>query len=126
MFYEEAGILDDQEAGGVRFGGRFGVGNSLLEPQRFGADRDGGIGDGGNVLCAAEDVDDVDGKWNVFEAGVGFFAEDFGFVGIDGDDFVAGTLEVGRDFVGRSSGVRGETDDGNGFGGAEEIKDRVS
>ena len=125
VFDEEAGVLDDQKTSRVRFGGSFGVGNSLLEPEGFGVDRDGGIGDRGNVLWAAEDVDDIDGKWNVFEAGVGFFAQDFGFVGIDGDDFVAGALEVGRDFMRRSTRIGRETDDGDGFRGAEEIKDWV-
>jgi hypothetical protein len=122
---EEAGVLDDEEAGGVCLGGSFGVRNSQLEPKRFGMDGDGGIGDGGDVFRAAEDVDNVDWKWDVFEAGVGVFAQDFGLVGIDWDDFVADPLEVGGDFVGGPARVGGKADDGDGFGGAEEIDDVV-
>ena len=125
MLDEEAGVLDDEEAGGVCLGGSFGVRNSQLEPKRFGMDGDGGIGDGGDVFRAAEDVDNVDWKWDVFEAGVGVFAQDFGLVGIDWDDFVADPLEVGGDFVGGPARVGGKADDGDGFGGAEEIDDVV-
>ena len=107
------------------FGGGFGVGNSLLQPEGFGVDGDGGVGYGRDIFRAAEDVDNVDGERDVFEAGVGFFAEDFGFVGIDGDDFIAGALEVRGDLVGRAARVGGEADDGDGFGRAEEIANGV-
>ena len=117
--------MDDEEAGGVGFGGGFGVGNSLLQPEGFGVDGDGGVGYGRDIFRAAEDVDNVDGERDVFEAGVGFFAEDFGFVGIDGDDFIAGALEVRGDLVGRAARVGGEADDGDGFGRAKKIADRV-
>jgi hypothetical protein len=122
---EEAGVFDNEKSGGVSFDGSFGVGNSLLEPEGFGVNGDGRIGDRRDFFGAAKDIDNVDRKWNVFEAGVGFFAEDFGFVGIDGDDFVAGALEVGSDVVGRAAGVGGEADDSDGLGGAEEITDGV-
>ena len=125
VFDEEAGVLDNEEAGGVGFGGGFSVRNSLLEPERCGMDGNGGIGDGGNVLGAAKDVDNVDRAWNILEASVGFFTEDFGLVGIDGDDSVAGALEVGSDLMGRAARVGGESDNGDGFGGAEEIEDGI-
>jgi len=125
VFYEEAGVLDDEEAGGVRFGGGFGVGNSLLQPEGFGVDGDGGLGDGRDVLGPPKDIDDVDGEWNVFEASIRFFAKNLGFVGVDGDDFVADALEVGGDFVGRAAGVGREADDGDGFGRAKKVADRV-
>ena len=89
VFDEQAGVLDDNEAGGVSFCSSGFVNDSLLEPQGFGVDGDGRIGDGSNLFGATEDVDDVDGEWNVFEVGVGFFAEDFGLVGVDRDNFVA-------------------------------------
>ena len=101
------------------------VGDPLLKPERFGVDGDGGIADGRNVFGAAEDIDDVDGAGGVFQAGIRFFAEDFGFVGVDGDDFVAGALEVGGDLVRGTRGVGGEADYGDGFGGAQEITDWV-
>lgn len=75
------------------------VGNSLLEPERFGVDGDGGIGDRWNFFGAAEDVDDVNGFWDVFKTSIGLLAKNFGFVGIDRDDFVTDGLKVGRDFV---------------------------
>ena len=84
----------------LAFGGGLVVGDFLLEPEGFGVDGDGGIGDGRNFFGAAENVDDVDGFGDVFEARIGFLAEDFGFVGIDGNDVVTGGLEVGGDFVG--------------------------
>jgi hypothetical protein len=125
VFDGEAGVFDDGEAGGASFFGGGGVGDVLLEPENFGADGDGGIGDGRDVLGAAEDIDDVDGFGDVFETRVGFGAEDFGFVGIDGNNFIADGLEVGGDSVGGAKGIAGETDDGDGFGGAENFGDGV-
>jgi hypothetical protein len=125
VFDEEAGVFDYEEAGGAGFGGGFGAGNSQLEPEGFGMDGDRGIGDGRNFFGAAKDVDDVDGKWNVFEASVGFLAKDLGFIGINGNDGVAGGLEIGSDFVGGAAGIGREADDGDGFGGAEEIGNGV-
>ncbi len=91
---------------------------SLLEPEGFGVEGDGGIGDGRNCFGPSEDIDNVDWEGNVFEAGVGFFAQDFGLVGIYRDDFVARALEVGGDFIGRPARIRRETDDSDGFGSA--------
>jgi hypothetical protein len=125
VFDEETGVFDYEEAGVVGFGGGRGVRDSLLEPEGFGVDGDGGVGDRRDQLGAAEDVNDVDGQWDVFETSVGFFAEDFGFVRIDGDDFVARALQVGSDFVRGTARVGGKTDDGDGFGGAEEVTDGV-
>jgi hypothetical protein len=125
VFDEEAGVFDDEEASSAGFFGGDGVSDAQLKPQSFGFDGDGGIGYGRNVFGAAEDVDDIDGMGDDFQAGIGFFAEDFGFVGVDGNDAVAGGLEVGGDFVGRTAGIGGEADDGDGFGGAEEIGDGV-
>ena len=125
MLDEEAGVFDDGETGGAGFFGGRGVRDALLEPEDFGVDGDGGIGDGRNVFGTAEDINDVDGFGNVFKAGVGFLAEDFGFVGVDGDDFVADGLEVGGDFGGRTARIGGQADDGDGFGGAEEVANGI-
>ena len=125
MFYEEAGVLDDEEAGGVSFGGSFGVGNALLEPECLGVNGNGGIGGGWDLFGPTEDVDDIDRKWDVFETGVGFFAKNLGFVGIDGNDFVADALEVGGNFVGGATRVGGKADDGDGFGVAKKIADGI-
>lgn len=99
--------------------------NSLLEPEDFCADGDGGVGDGRDFLGAAENVDDIDAMGDVFEAGIGFLAEDFGFVGIDGDDFVADGLEVGGDLMGGAAGIGREADDGDGSVDAKEMGDGV-
>jgi hypothetical protein len=107
------------------FCGGWGVFYAELEPKDFGFDGDGGIGYRRNIFGAAEDVNDVDRIGDVFEAGIGFFAEDFGFVGIDGNDAIADGLEVGSDCVAGTGGIRGETDYGDGFGGAEEVEDWV-
>ncbi len=125
MLHKEAGVFYYQEAGCAGFGCRLLVRDSLLEPEGFGVDGDGGIGDRGNFSGAAEDVDDVDGFGDIFEARVGFLAQDFGFVGIDGDDFVACGLQVGGHLVGGPEGIGGESDDGDDFGVAEEIGDGV-
>jgi hypothetical protein len=101
------------------------VGDLLLEPEGFGVDGDGGIGNARDVGGAAEDVEDIDGFGDVFRARVGFLAEDFGFVGVDGDDAVASGLEVGGYLVGGASGIGGEADYGNGFGLAEELGDGI-
>ena len=92
MFDEDAGIFDYEEACGAGFGGGVLVLDSLLHPDNFCADGDGAIDDGRNVFGAAKDVDnfDVVGFRDVFETQIGFFAEDFGFVGIYGDDAIAG------------------------------------
>lgn len=101
------------------------MGDFLLEPEDSGVDGDGGVGNRGNVFGAAEDVDDIHWFGDVFEAGIGFRAEDVRFVGIDGDDFIASGLEVGRDFVGGATRIGGEADDGDGFGGAKEVGDGI-
>jgi hypothetical protein len=125
VFDEEAGVFDDGEASDAGFFGGSGVRDALLEPEDFGADGDGGIGDGRYALRTAKDVDDVDGLGDVFEAGIGCLAEHFAFVGIDGDDAIADRLEIGGDFVRGAVGIRGETDDGDGFGLAEDLRDGV-
>ena len=116
MFDEEAGVFDNGKASGEGFFGGSGIFDSLLEPQDFRFDGNGGICDRGDVFGAAEDVDDVNGNGYVFKAGVGCFAENFGFVGIDGNDFVAHGLEIRGNAKRRAQGVGREADDGDGFG----------
>lgn len=99
VFDEEAGVFDHEETGGMGLGGGLFVGDSLLEPEGFGVDGDGGIGDRWNFFGEAEDVDDVNGFWDVFKTSIGLLAKNFGFVGIDRDNFVTDGLKVGRDFV---------------------------
>jgi len=107
MFDEDAGVFDYEEAGSAGFGGGVLVFDSLLHPDNFCADGDGAVDDGWDVFGSAKDVDnfDVVRFWNVFEARVGFFAEDFGFVGIYGDDAVAGGLYVLSDAETGASGI---------------------
>lgn len=96
MFDEDARVFDYEEAGGAGFGGGVLVFDSLLHPDYFCADRDGAVDDRWDVFGAAKNIDNFDGLrfWDVFEAWVRFFAEDFGFVGIYRDDAVTGGLYV--------------------------------
>lgn len=125
MFDEEAGVLNDGESGGVSFGGCDVVGNSLLEPEDLGVDSHGGSGNRWHIFGTPENVNDVDGFGDVFQARVGFLAEDFGFVGIDGNNFVSRGLEIGGDGVGGAKAIGGEADNSDGFGRAEDVGDGV-
>ena len=115
MFNQHAGIFYDGQACGAGFPGGGGVGDTELEPENFCAYGDGGIGYRGNIFGAAENVNDVNSLGDVFEARVAFCAKDFGFVGIHGDDAVAGGLQVGGYFVAWAGRVGGEADYGDGF-----------
>ena len=125
MFDEDAGIFDYEEACGAGFGGGVLVLDSLLHPDNFCADGDGAIDDGRNVFGAAKDVDnfDVVGFRDVFETQIGFFAEDFGFVGIYGDDAIAGGLYVLCDAETGASGIGREADNRDGFIVFEDVGD---
>lgn len=125
VFDQEAEVFGGKQSGraGDFAGAR--ADDAELEPDRFGADGDGGVDDGRHFFGAAEDVDDVDGLGNVFQTRVGFRAEHFPFVGIDGNDAVADGLEIGGDFVAGASGIGGESDNGDGFRAAEEIEDGI-
>jgi hypothetical protein len=107
VFDQDAGVFDYEEAGGSGFGGGVFVLNSLLHPDYFCADGNGAVDDRRNVFGAAKDVDDFDvlGFWNVFQAGIGFFAEDIGFVGVYGNDAVPGGLYVLSDAKTGAPGV---------------------
>jgi hypothetical protein len=125
VFDEEAGVFDGEEAGGAGGFASGGVDDAELEPDSFGMDGDGGVDDGRDLFGAAEDVDDVDGAGDVFEAGIGFLAEHFPFVGIDGNDAIANVLEVGSNFVAGTGGVGRKADNGDGFGEAEKVEDGI-
>jgi len=107
VFDEDAGVFDYEQACGAGFVGSVLVFDSLLHPDNFCADGDGAVDDGWDVFGATKDVDDFDvlGFRDVFKARVGFFAEDFGFVGIYGDDAVAGRLNVLSDTKAGASGI---------------------
>ena len=96
MFDKDAGVFHYEEAGGAGFVGGVLVFDSLLHPDYFCADGDGAVDDWWDVFGAAKNIDnfDVSRFWDVFEAWVSFFAEDFGFVGIYGNDAVAGRLYI--------------------------------
>ena len=61
----------------------------------------------------------------VFQARVGFFAEDFGFVGIYGDDAIAGGLHVLSDAKTGTPGIGREADYRDGFIVFEDVGDYV-
>ena len=96
MFDEDARVFDYQEAGGAGFGGSVLVFDSLLHPDNFCADGDGAVDDGWDLFGAAKNIDNFDVLRfrDVFEARVRFFAEDFSFVGIYGDDAISDGLYV--------------------------------
>ena len=96
MFDKDAGVFDDEEAGGTGFVGGVLVFDSLLHPDYFCADSDGAVDDGWDVFGAAKNIDNFEVLrfWDVFEPRVRFFAKDFGFVGIYGDDAVADGLHI--------------------------------
>ena len=96
MFDEDAGVFDYEEACGAGFVGGVLVFDSLLHPDNLCADGDGAVDDGRDVFGAAKNIDNFDVLRfrDVFEARVRFFAEDFGFVGIYGDDAISDGLHV--------------------------------
>lgn len=124
---EDAGVFNYEKAGGAGFGGCCGVGDSLLHPDDFGADFDGAVDYRRDVSGAAEDVDDFDvvGWRDVFEARVGFFSEDFGFVGIYGDDAIAGGLHVLGNTEAGSRGPGRKADDRDGIEVFQDVGDDV-
>jgi hypothetical protein len=96
MFDEDAGVFDYEEAGSAGFGGGVLVFDSLLHPDSFCADGDGAVNDRRDIFGAAKNINNFDVLrfWDVFEAWVRFLAEDFGFVGIYGDDPISDGLYV--------------------------------
>jgi hypothetical protein len=121
VFDEGAGVFDNEETGQTGFFGGGRIFDAELEPNDFGADSDGGFDNRWNVFGAAENVDEVDGLGDVFEAGIGFLAEHFPFIGVDGNDAISGRLQVGGDLVAGPSGIRREANDGDGLGLAENV-----
>ena len=110
MLDAETGVHDHDQARGPRFLGGLGVFDTLLHPDDFSADGDGTGYDGWDVFTAAEDVDDFnvcggDSGGGGFQGGLGFFAQDFGFVGIYRDDAVAGGLNIFGDVVAGALGI---------------------
>jgi hypothetical protein len=127
VFNQDAGVFDYEEAGGAGFRGGVWVFDSLLHPDYFCADGDGAVHNRRNVFRAAKDVDnfDVRGFRDVFKTRIGFFAEYFGFVGIDGDDAIAGGLHVLGDAKTWASGIGREADYCDGFVVFEDVGDGV-
>lgn len=109
-------ILYDVDAGfGEAFGGVV-VADAELEPDGFGVFGDDVVDVLGDVGGAAEDVDDVDVAWDGGEGAVDGLAEDLddgGIVDGDGDDCVAGALNVGGDVVGGFIGIGFDAEDGD-------------
>ena len=64
MFHLDALVNNCFETRSFRFVGGFEVDDTELSPNGFGADFDGLVDDARDFGCGAEDVDDIDGKWN--------------------------------------------------------------
>ena len=107
VFDKQAGIFDNNEASGPGLFRRWLVDDSLLEPHDFSVDSDGGISNRGNVFGAAEDIDDIDFFWDIFEAAVGFLAEDFRFIWVNGNDAEPDGLKILGYLETRTGGVGG-------------------
>ena len=127
MFDENAGVFHHEEAGGASFGGGVLVLNSLLHPDNFCADGDGAVYDRRDVFGAPKDIDNFDvlRLRDVFETWITFFAEHFGFVGIYGDDAIAGGLHVLSYAETGTSGIGREADYRDGFIVFEDVGDYV-
>lgn len=59
-FFEEAVVHDDFDAGGLGFGGGYLVDDTFLKPEVWNFEADDGVDDFGDMLGAAEDVDELD------------------------------------------------------------------
>lgn len=105
MLDKEASVFDCRQAGGASFFGSGVVFDAELEPENFCFDGDRGLGDRSNVFGTAEDVHDVDGIWDVFQASVSFFAKDFGFVGIHRNYAIAGGLKISGYRIAGAGGI---------------------
>jgi len=117
VFDENAGVFHHEEAGGASFGGGVLVLNSLLHPDNFCADGDGAVHDRRDVFGAPKDIDNFDvlRLRDVFETWITFFAEHSSFVGIYGNDAIAGGLHVLSDAETGASGIGREADYRDGF-----------
>jgi len=125
VFEEDAGVFYREESGGASGFAGGGVDDTELKPDGFGVNCDRGVDDRVNFFAAAENVDDVDGIGDVFEARIAFLTEHFPFVGIDGNDAVADRLEVGGNFVAGAGSIGRETDNSDGFCEAEKIENGI-
>ena len=72
MFFQDAGVHLDEEAGAAGALGGIVVDYAFLHPDGSGVDANGGVHDIGDEFRAAENVNDVHFFGNVFQAGVGF------------------------------------------------------
>ena len=84
----DAAVHDDVDAAGFGAGSGFKVDDSLLYPEVWQAEAEHLVDDGGDESGQAEDVDDVGFDGEFGEAGVGFFAQDFGDRWVDRVDFI--------------------------------------
>ena len=125
--FEEAVVHDDFDASGFGFGGGFLVDNAFLQPEVRDFETDDFVDDFGDVLGAAEDVDELDlagmGGCGGVEVGEGWFSEGRFDIGVDGENAVALALHEARDAVAGAAFVVGEADDGDGLGAIEDFLD---
>ncbi len=125
MFDQQTSVFDRDESGGAGFFRGRGIFNALLEPKKLCANVDSTLCDRRNVFGTAENVNQIHFFWDIFQAGIRFFAQDFGFVGIYRDDAIAGRLQILGYTKTRTHGIGREANDGNGLGVTKDIGDRV-
>lgn len=90
----DALILNHFEARGAGLVGRFLIDDAGLQPKRFRANGDGIVSDGGYCIGLAEDVYNVNLLRDIAQRSITFFAQDFRFIRVDRDDFIAFALEI--------------------------------
>src|ERR1700733_1551167 len=78
-----------------------------------------------NVLRPPENIYDVHFFGNIFEARIGFLAENLALSGIHWNDAIASGLHVLRDAVARAEFSRREAHDGDGLAGLENFGDGI-
>jgi len=110
----DAAIHDNMHTASLGSVGGLEVDDTLLHPEVRQAELKHLLDDGRDELGETEDVDDLGLDGKIGEAGVRFLAKNLGDGWIDGIDFVAVLLHIGRDIVAGLRRLLGEADDGDG------------
>ena len=122
MLHGQTAVHHEWDAGGAgERGGRV-VRDAFLQPDQLRGEGNRFTYHVQDVCAATEHIDEVDrvvGR-GAGERGVGSLTEDCGRERIDGNDAVAGALQVARDGVTGAARVRRQPDDGDRASGTEQ------